>query len=151
MDKISTVIARIAVGEADAPDVESAAGCSELRKPARSWPREFGPSTEHGTTAPAHEIYSRFYSGSQLREDVGCALIACAGRVMHSVTIDAVGERQAERGSRDLVYLTLNPRLADDLAAPEFELLLTGLALQAKAQDGCRVTARNHCRSWSLK
>jgi RNA polymerase sigma factor (TIGR02999 family) len=86
------------------------------------------------TTALVHESYLRFINGGQLRSDDRRAFFAYASKVMRSVIIDAVRERQAERRGGDLQRLTLNTQIADSLPAGEDELLRVNEALDVLAQ-----------------
>jgi RNA polymerase sigma factor (TIGR02999 family) len=86
------------------------------------------------TTALVHESYLRFIHSGQLRSDDRRAFFAYASRVMRSVIIDAVRERQAERRGGDLQRLTLNTQIADNLPAGEDELLKVNEALEVLAQ-----------------
>ena len=133
-DDIHTLIARVNAGEPGAQDKLFAAAYGELRKLARSRLRDGGRNTYLDTTALVHESYLRFLSGGQLRSDDRRAFFAYASRVMRSVIIDAVRERQAERRGGDLARLTLNTQLMDKLPAAEDELLEVHAALDVLAQ-----------------
>jgi RNA polymerase sigma factor (TIGR02999 family) len=133
-DDIHTLIARVNAGEPGAQDKLFAAAYGELRKLARSRLRDGGRNTYLDTTALVHESYLRFLSGGQLRSDDRRAFFAYASRVMRSVIIDAVRERQAERRGGDLDRLTLNTQLMDKLPAGEDELLEVHAALDVLAQ-----------------
>ena len=134
MDDIGALIARMNAGEAGARDALFAAAYGELRKLARSRLRDGGRNTVMDTTALVHESYLRFINSGQLRSDDRRAFFAYVSRVMRSVIIDAVRERQAERRGGDLARLTLNTQLIDNLPAGEDELLNVDEALDALAQ-----------------
>jgi RNA polymerase sigma factor (TIGR02999 family) len=134
LDAISDLIVRTNAGEPGARDKLFAAAYSELRKLARSRLRDGGRNTVLDTTALVHESYLRFLNCGQLRSDDRRAFFAYASRVMRSVIIDAVRERQAERRGGDLNRLTLNTQLIDKLPAGEDELLQINEALEALAQ-----------------
>jgi RNA polymerase sigma factor (TIGR02999 family) len=134
MDDLSELICRVSAGEAGAQDELFAAAYGELRKLARSRLRDGGRNTYLDTTALVHESYLRFLSGGQLRSDARRAFFAYASRVMRSVIIDAVRERQAERRGGDLERLTLNTQLGEQLPAGEDELLGVHAALDVLAQ-----------------
>jgi RNA polymerase sigma factor (TIGR02999 family) len=68
------------------------------------------------------------------RSDSQRAFFAYASKVMRSVIIDAVRERQAERRGGDLQRLTLDTQNAGNLPAGEGELLEVNDALEALAQ-----------------
>jgi RNA polymerase sigma factor (TIGR02999 family) len=134
MVDISDVIRRLNAGEPGAQDELFAAAYGDLRKLARSRLRGGGRNTMLDTTALVHESYLRFVNGGQLRTDDRRAFFAYASRVMRSVIIDAVRERQAERRGGDLARLTLDTQLLDKLPAGEDELLRVNEALEALAQ-----------------
>jgi RNA polymerase sigma factor (TIGR02999 family) len=134
VDGISALIARVNAGEPGAQDALFTATFAELRKLARSRLRGGGRNTCLDTTALVHESYLRFLNGGQLRSDDRRAFFAYASRVMRSVIIDAVRERQAERRGGDLQRLTLNTEIVDNLPSGEDELLQVNEALDALAQ-----------------
>jgi RNA polymerase sigma factor (TIGR02999 family) len=134
MDDIGGLIARVNAGEAGAQDALFTATYRELRKLARARLHGGGRNTCLDTTALVHESYLRFLNGAQLRSEDRRAFFAYASRVMRSVIIDAVRERQAERRGGDLDRLTLNTELVDRLPAGEDEMLQVNEALDALAQ-----------------
>ncbi len=134
VDDISELIRSVNAGEPGAQDKLFAAAYGELRKLARSRLRGGGRNTVLDTTALVHESYLRFVNGGQLRSDDRRAFFAYASRVMRSVIIDAVRERQAERRGGDLERMTLDTQLLDKLPAGEEELLRVDEALEALAQ-----------------
>lgn len=131
---ISDLIRRVNVDEPGAQDALFTAAYGELRKLARSRLRDGGRNTILDTTALVHESYLRFIKGGQLRSDDRRAFFAYASRVMRSVIIDAVRERQAERRGGDLQRMTLNTQIADILPSGEDELLKVNEALDVLAQ-----------------
>jgi RNA polymerase sigma factor (TIGR02999 family) len=131
---ISDLIRRVNAGEPGAQDALFAAAYGELRKLARSRLRDGGRNTMLDTTALVHESYLRFINGKQLRSDDRRAFFAYASKVMRSVIIDAVRERQAERRGGDLQRMTLNTQVADNLPAGEDELIKVNEALDVLAQ-----------------
>lgn len=134
MGNISELIRRVNAGEPGAQDTLFAAAYGELRKLARSRLRDGGRNTVLDTTALVHESYLRFLGGGQLRSDDRRAFFAYASRVMRSVIIDAVRERQAERRGGDLQRLTLDTQVAGNLPAGEDELMRVHEALDMLAQ-----------------
>jgi RNA polymerase sigma factor (TIGR02999 family) len=131
---ISELIRRVNSGEPGAQDALFAGAYGELRKLARSRLRDGGRSTCLDTTALVHESYLRFPQAGQMRSEDRRAFFAYASRVMRSVIIDAVRERQAERRGGDLQRMTLDSQLLDQLPAGEDELLQVNEALDALAQ-----------------
>ena len=131
---IGELIRSVNAGEAGARDQLFTAAYAELRKLARSRLRDGGRNTVLDTTALVHESYLRFLNSGQLRSDDRRAFFAYASRVMRSVIIDAVRERQAERRGGDLQRLTLNTEISDNVPAGEDELLRVHDALDALAE-----------------
>ena len=134
MDDIGDLIRRVNVGEAGARDRLFAAAYGELRRLARSRLYGGGRGTYLDTTALVHESYLRFLNSSRLHAEDRRAFFAYSSRVMRSVIVDAVRERQAERRGGDLERLTLNTQLIDSLPAGEDELLQVHEALNSLAQ-----------------
>jgi RNA polymerase sigma factor (TIGR02999 family) len=134
MDDISDLIRRLNAGEPGAQDALFTAAYSELRKLARSRLRDGGRNTVMDTTALVHESYLRFIRAGQLRAEDRRAFFGYASRVMRSVIIDTVRERQAERRGGDLDELTLSTQLLDSTPAAENELLQVNEALEVLAQ-----------------
>ena len=100
-----------------------AAAYGELRKLARSRLRDGGRNTFLDTTALVHESHLRFLSIGQLRLEDRRAFFAYASKVMRSVIVDSVRERQAERRGGDLTVLTLDTQMAAALPSGEAEVL----------------------------
>ena len=120
---ITELIRRVNEGETGAQDALFAAAYGELRKLARSRLWGGGRNTVLDTTALVHESYLRFVNGGRLRAEDRRAFFAYASRVMRSVIIDQVRERQAEQRGGDQQRVTLNTELVDNLPAGEDEIL----------------------------
>ena len=131
---ISELIRRVNADEPGAQDALFAAAYGELRKLARSRLRDGGRNTVLDTTALVHESYLRFINGGHLRTDDRRAFFSYASKVMRSVIIDAVRERQAERRGGDLQRMTLNTQIADNLPAGEDEFTVPVVRDYAQAE-----------------
>ena len=131
MSTITELIRRVNEGDSAARDALFAEAYRELRKLARSRLRDGGRNTFLDTTALVHESYLRFLNAGTLRSDDRRAFFAYASKVMRSVVVDAVRERQAERRGGDLQRLTLDTMLVANLPAGEEELLQVHEALLA--------------------
>ena len=136
---ISDLIRSVNAGEAGAQERLFAAAYDELRQLARARLRGGGRNTMLDTTALVHESYLRFIQGGRLRSEDRRAFFAYASRVMRSVIIDTVRERQAERRGGDLQRLTLDTELQDKLPASENELLRVHEALETLAESEPRL------------
>jgi RNA polymerase sigma factor (TIGR02999 family) len=123
MTSLTLLIQPAAAGDAGARDELFAAAYSELRKLARSRLRDGGRNTFLETTALVHESYLRFLNAGELRIEDRQAFFAYASRVMRSVIIDSVRERQALRRGGDLQEMTLDTQVAANLPGGEAEIL----------------------------
>ena len=123
MTSLTLLVQRVAAGDAGARDELFAAAYSELRKLARSRLRDGGRNTFLETTALVHESYLRFLNAGELRIQDRQAFFAYASRVMRSVIIDSVRERQALRRGGDLQEMTLDTQVAASLPGGEAEIL----------------------------
>lgn len=123
MSDITALIGQLAAGDNTARERLFSAAYDELRKLARSRLRDGGRNTYLDTTALVHESYLRFLHGGRLRSDDRRAFFAYASRVMRSVIIDSVRERQAARRGGDLTELTLDTQISAELPAGEQEVL----------------------------
>ncbi|WP_280151150.1 ECF-type sigma factor [Piscinibacter sp. XHJ-5] len=123
MEDVGELIARIQSGDDSARDKLFAATYGELRKLARSRLRDGGRNTVLDTTALVHESYLRYLNCGQLRLADRRAFFAYASKIMRSVIIDSVRERQAERRGGGLTEITLNSQLIANVPSGEAEIL----------------------------
>jgi len=131
MSNLTQLIQQVGSGDASARDELFAAAYDELRKLARSRLRDGGRNTFLETTALVHESYLRFVNSGQLRLEDRRAFFAYASKVMRSVVIDSVRERQALRRGGDLAQVTLDTQVGDSLPSGEAEILHVHEALLA--------------------
>jgi RNA polymerase sigma factor (TIGR02999 family) len=105
----------------------------DLKQLARSRLRRSGPMTLLDTTGLVNDAYVRMAAGR--RPDYGSSeqFLGYASRVMRSVVIDLVRERQADRRGGDLERITLNTEVIGGVAAEE-ELLQVDEALENLAR-----------------
>jgi RNA polymerase sigma factor (TIGR02999 family) len=134
MTSLTQLIQDVANGDAEARDELFAAAYAELRKLARARLRTGGRNTFLDTTALVHESYLRFLKIGQLRLEDRRAFFGYASKVMRSVIVDSVRERQAERRGGDLVEITLDTQAAAELPSGEAEVLHVHEALLALEQ-----------------
>ena len=131
MANLTELIKQVGDGSREARDALFAAAYTELRKLARSRLRDGGRNAVMDTTALVHESYLRLLKVGQLRVEDRRAFFAYSSKVMRSVIIDSVRERQAERRGGDLVEMTLDTQIAANLPAGEAEVLNVHDALLA--------------------
>ena len=134
MDTLTHLIQQVGASQQGARDALFSAAYAELRKLARSRLRDGGRNTFLETTALVHESYLRFLNSGQLRIDDRRAFFAYASKVMRSVIIDSVRERQALRRGGDLVEVTLDTQASAELPSGEDEILHVHQALHALEQ-----------------
>jgi RNA polymerase sigma factor (TIGR02999 family) len=134
MRSLTELIQKVADGDLPARDELFAAAYSELRKLARSRLRDGGRNTFLETTALVHESYLRFVKVGELRIEDRRAFFGYASKVMRSVIIDSVRERQAERRGGDLTELTLDTQVSTELPNGGAEVLHVDEALLALEQ-----------------
>ncbi|WP_280155074.1 ECF-type sigma factor [Piscinibacter sp. XHJ-5] len=127
------LLRRVKAGEEGARDALFAGAYGELRQLARSRLRDGGRNTFLDTTALVHESYLRFIRTSELRVDDRRAFFAYAARVMRSVIVDTVRERQALRRGGDLQRCTLDTSVADEMPSGEDDVIKLHEALEQLA------------------
>lgn len=141
MSSVTQLIQQVGAGSCGARDELFAAAYSELRKLARSRLRDGGRNTFLETTALVHESYLRVLGAGQLRIEDRRAFFAYASKVMRSVIVDSVRERQAERRGGNLIEITLNTQVGAALPYGEAEVLHVHEALLALAQAEPRLAS----------
>ena len=134
MSSLTQLIQQVGVGDLAARDELFAAAYSELRKLARSRLRDGGRNTFLETTALVHESYLRFLKVGELRIEDRRAFFGYASKIMRSVIIDSVRERQAQRRGGELTELTLDTQVSAELPSGEAEVLPVHEALLALEQ-----------------
>ena len=81
-----------------------------------------------------HESYLRFLKVGELRIEDRRAFVGYASKIMRSVIIDSVRERQAQRRGGELTELTLDTQVSAELPSGEAEVLPVHEALLALEQ-----------------
>jgi RNA polymerase sigma factor (TIGR02999 family) len=102
-------------GSDAAVDALYAATYRELRQLAHSRLRSGGRNTVLDTTALVHESYLRLSKSNELQFPDRARFLVYAGRVMRSIIIDLVRQRQTERHGGDAQHLTLTGDVAERL------------------------------------
>ena len=131
MSTLTALIQQVIAGEPNARESLFEAAYPELRKLARSRLRDGGRNTFLATTALVHEAYLRLLHISELRLEDRRAFFAYASKVMRSVIVDSVRERQAERRGGNRVEVTLDTQASADLPVGEAEVVNVHEALLA--------------------
>jgi len=130
-NSLTQLIQQVVAGDESARDALFSAAYGELRQLARSRLRDGGRNTFLETTALVHESYLRFLNSGELRIEDRRAFFAYASKVMRSVIIDSVRERQAQRRGGGLVEVTLDTQAGAGLPGGETEILQVHEALLA--------------------
>ena len=131
---LTQLIQQAGAGDEGARDALFSAAYGELRSLARARLRDGGRNTFLETTALVHESYLRFLNSGELRIEDRRAFFAYASKVMRSVIIDSVRERQAQRRGGGLVEVTLDTQAGAGLPSGEAEILQVHDALLALEQ-----------------
>jgi RNA polymerase sigma factor (TIGR02999 family) len=118
------------VSDADA-DALFAATYRELRLLARARLRGGGRNTLLDTTALVHESYLRLSRAGELQFPDRPRFLVYASRVMRSIIVDMVRQRQTDRHGGGAVHVTLTGDVADaaGLPADEAHIVLVHEAL----------------------
>ncbi len=148
---ITLLLQAAGAGQPGAADRVIALLYRELRVLARSRLRRSGDFTLLDTTALVHEGYLRLqglHGGQPGQGSQGLAFadrqhfFAYASRAMHSVVVDLVRARQADRRAGSADHVTLNTAIADSAAAPrDDEILRVHDALQDLAALDARLAS----------
>jgi len=134
MSDITLLLRAAQGGDAEATDQVVSLLYAELRKLARARLRQSGELSQLDATGLVHESYLRLQSaGAPSFADRG-HFLAYAARVMHSVVIDLVRAREAQRRGGDVVHLTMNTAVAELAPQRDEEILRVHEALDELAQ-----------------
>lgn len=103
----------------------------ELRRLARAKLRAHQSMTLLDTTSLVHESYLRLVGAEAVPVEDRHHFFAYAARVMRSVIVDFARARAAERRGGEAEHLALDTVLAEQIAAPENDVLRVHDALEA--------------------
>ncbi len=105
---ISELLLAANAGDRVAADRLFATLYDELKKLAHNSLRRSGSPPELDTTMLVHESFIRLVGGTACTPVQRRAFYAYVGKVMRSVVLDAVRERQARKRGGDQIFVTLN-------------------------------------------
>ena len=108
MSQVTSLLAAIGQGKADALGELYALLYPELRRLAHSRVRRSGDMTLLETTSLVHESYLRFEKSGAVEISERAQFMAYAARVMRSVVVDMVRARHSERRGGDVVHVELD-------------------------------------------
>jgi RNA polymerase sigma factor (TIGR02999 family) len=113
MSEITALLHRVNAGEAGARDALFGLLYIDIRKLARSRLRRSEPVTLLDTTSLIHESYLRYVQARSLTFEDRNSFFAFAASVMHSVVVDEVRKRHAERRGGEAEHVELETGAAD--------------------------------------
>lgn len=119
MSDITVLLRAAGSGDRAAADQVVALLYRELHRLASSRLRRSGNVTLLDTTALVHESYLRMQRAGEIEFPDRKHFLGYAARVMHTVVIDLVRARQAERHGGAAEHITLNTAVGDAVAAPQ--------------------------------
>ena len=133
MSDITSLLKAAADGDRHAADQAFALLYADLQRLAHSRMSRSGNLTMLDTTALVHESWLRFQrAGDAVFEDQQ-HFMGYAARVMHSVVVDFVRARRAQRHGGDVEHVTLNTAIGDSVTRHDDEILLVDEAMQQLA------------------
>jgi RNA polymerase sigma factor (TIGR02999 family) len=133
MTEITTLLRAAGAGDLQAADAVVELLYGELHRLARSRLRRSGELTLLDTTSLVHESYLRIQRSGELDFADRNHFLSYAARVMHTIVIDLVRARQAERRGGSAMQVTLNTEIGESVAREESEILRVHEALEELA------------------
>ena len=130
MSEITELLHRVNAGETGARDALFSLLYTELRKLARSRLRRSEQVTLLDTTSLIHESYLRYVQARSLTFDDRGSFFAFAANVMHSVIVDEVRKRHAQRRGGEAEHVELDTGAADAHQADGAQILQVHDALR---------------------
>lgn len=105
---LTALIKKAVSGDAEAYSAVFDETYEQLKKIARNRMRHADARIDLDTTGLVHESYLRLVNNNRIDVSDRRHFYAYAGRIMRSVVVDAIRERQAQRRGGDVDHLTLN-------------------------------------------
>jgi RNA polymerase sigma factor (TIGR02999 family) len=139
--EITTLLRAASGGDRAAADQAFALLYTDLQRLARSRMRRAGDITLLDTTALVHESYLRLQSAGDLDFADRRHFLGYAARVMHTVVVDLVRARGAERRGGDVERVTLNTAIGDSATRHDDEILRVHEAMGDLAAADARLAS----------
>src|SRR5947208_7739132 len=130
MSDITILLRAAGTGDRQAADQAFALLYADLQRLAHSRMRRSGDITLLDTTALVHESYLRLHGAGELDFSDRKHFLGYAARVMHTVVVDLVRSRQAERHGGGAQQVTLNTLIGDAATRHDDEILRVHEALE---------------------
>lgn len=133
MSDITGLLASASAGDENAATAAFSLLYHELKRLAQAKLRRHQTITMLDTTALVHESFLKLVGNRALALQDRHHFFAYAARVMRSVIVDFARARQVERRGGDAQIVTLDTGVADQLAAPDHDVLRVNEALDVLA------------------
>ena len=134
MSEITTLLRAAGHGDQQAADQVVRLLYADLQRLARQRLYQAGQPTALDPTALVHESWLRLHQAGELEFADRGHFLAYAARVMHSIVIDLIRARQAQRRGGDLEHVTLNTAVAELPPQRDDEILRVHEALAELAE-----------------
>ena len=139
--EITTLLRAASGGDRGAADQAFALLYADLQRLARSRMRRAGDITLLDTTALVHESYLRLHAAGSLDFSDRRHFLAYAARVMHTVVVDLVRSRRAERHGGGIERVTLNTAVSESATSHDDEILRVHDAMSDLAATDARLAS----------
>ncbi len=138
MSEITRLLRAASAGDQPAADQAFALLYADLQRMAHGRMRRSGDLTLLDTTALVHESWLRF-QGADLDFADRQHFMGYAARVMHTVVVDFVRSRRAEKHGGGAEHVTLNTAIGDAVSSHDDEVLRVHEAMAGLAQADPRL------------
>jgi RNA polymerase sigma factor (TIGR02999 family) len=133
MSEITLLLRAAGTGDRQAADRAFALLYADLQRLAHSRMRRSGDITLLDTTALVHESYLRLQGAGEVEFSDRQHFLGYASRVMHTVVVDLVRARSAERRGGGAQQVTLNTLVGDAATRHDDEILRVHEAMEELA------------------
>ncbi len=140
MSEITRLLRAASAGDRPAADQAFALLYADLRRMAHGRMRRSGDMTLLDTTALVHESWLRLQGAGDAQFDDRQHFMEYAARVMHTVVVDFVRSRNAEKHGGKIEHVALDTAIGDAASRHDDEVLRVHEAMQ----DLAKVDARLH-------
>ena len=141
MSEITILLRAAGTGDREAADQVFALLYADLQRLAHSRMRRSGDITLLDTTALVHESYLRLQGAGELDFSDRQHFLGYAARVMHTVVVDLVRSRRAERHGGGAQQVTLNTLIGDAATRHDDEILRVHEALEELSAADARLAS----------
>ena len=139
MSEITQLLLAAGQGDRAAADHAFALLYADLQRMAHGRMRRSGNVTMLDTTALVHESWLRFQGAGDVAFADRQHFMGYAARVMHTVVVDFVRARRAEKHGGQVEHVTLDTAIGDSATRHDDEVLRVHEAMQELAQADARL------------